>query len=203
MVMQTHVVDIGFYEATSSHKRDEFRKPTKISFKRMQSPEVEYVPGNVSVPADPDRWTSDVMEDKISITRVPVMPGQGLMARFDDVDSDTLIDVVVAQNRRPHYEDFENAFTISKEVNFYYVPGSKYSEVTFYYIGILPNKKMLERGRLNLRAAEQLNYTDTKTKDEEEDVVVDYKIGVELPQCVSWVAAGRMWDDQTHCKVVT
>lgn len=185
-VIQTHFVDINFYMADSSRKKDDFKNPTKIFFKRMQKSAIEFIQGTVAVPKKITDWTSEVMEERINVTRIVLLPGQGLTVYFM-VSDDTLLDVVVTPRRRPHYEDFVNAKTISKKKNFYYYPASDFSEKSFYFVGILPNKKMLER--------------QFRSMPDNDTVIINYQVGYELPNCLSWVFAARKWDDSSHCKV--
>lgn len=158
----------------------------------MQSSKLEYIEGTVTVSGNTNSWTSESMEERINVTKVIVKPGQGLMLYFNGVNDGTLIDVVVTSRRRPHYEDFANAKMISKDSKFHYVPSDDYPERSFYYVGVLPTKKMVESNVTHYR--KMLGYS-------EKDVTIKYEVAFESAQCVSWISAGRTWDDGSHCKV--
>lgn len=166
----------------------------------MKSSELEYMPGRVTVPRDVNKWTCEYMEERINVTRVTLAEGQGLTIYFNIVDDNTFLDVVVIPRRRPHLEDFKNAKIISTNNSFYYIPGDSYSQKGFYFVGVLPNKKTLDGNR-----GGRVDESDDEGKNEQRQndvLTIDYEVAYELPQCMSWTASGRKWNDSTHCKVI-
>lgn len=184
--MHTQILDAAFYVGASFVRKNTYKNPLKIFFTRTKTVQIAYESQTVSVASNVDAWTSEAMDEMINVHRVTVKPGQGLLVSFADLNN-AVIDLVVTQRRRPRYEDFRDAIVMSGNSSSYYLPSDDYSTESYVYLGVLPNKVMLTARSPSVRSAV---------------FRLDYKVGVELPQCLSWIPPGREWEEGTHCRVI-
>lgn len=187
--IQTGVMDLVIYDS-NNNRIEHFESPNTISLNRYATTDdINFTEVTISVPNSLLLWNAKLIDQKISVTKLIINPGEGVLLHFDDLENETLIDVVGTIERRPNYNDFTNATLISHDKPFFnFNVKERLSDSTAVYVGILPNKQMLPATR--------------KQREEPsvESFELDYRVAYEIPKCVSWVGAARTWTG-THCKV--
>lgn len=185
--VQTGVIDLAVYDAGFNQIKY-FETPNTIFLNRYVTNDLEFVNGTVIVTSDINLWTPKYIDSRINVTKIILNPGDGLMIHFNILDNKTFIDVVGVVENRPVLADFVNATVVSKENPiFNLITENPITSTIDVYIGILPNKRMLQKRR-------------KRRQSPTEDFKLNYGVAFETPKCISWVSSGRTWDS-THCKV--